>query len=834
MAAADDSAKGRSRATMRSMKGLPSPRPRILDRYLVREMLAPFALGLLVFTFVLLIDQIPRLLGILVARSADLETILKVFLCLLPSIFAVTIPMAFLLGVLLAFGRMAADSEIVALRAVGVSPTRLLVPVMMLAGATGLLTFYINAVALPAANQAYRELVFSLVVSGARTKVKPRAFTDDLLPGRMMLYVSDIASDTGQWKDLLIYDTRQPGENRLILAKTGELVIDKAKHSVRVELRQGSQHSFFPADPAEYRPQPFGRMGFDLPFDEFFPKRNTTLARGDREMTLPELARQIGALKAQGKPRSEWGRFAVEWHKKFAIPTACIVFGLLGLALSLGSKKEARSSAFALSIAVIFVYYILIRLGEQAGDTGMMSPFLSMWGANLVLGAMAIALLWLNLREAAFDPLDPSHYLTWVPKIRRQRAARPAPGRTEAPGVAARPVVILRIPRLTLRFPSLLDRYIARNWVSHFLLVLLAFASIYFLAEFMDLVDDFQHNRVKGVVVVHYYAFHIHQIFFTVAPVAILVGVLVTLGILARRNEVTAMKAGGISVYRAALPVVGMGLLASLSLYGMQEFLLPQTNKVAAMDFNVIKGRPAQSSDQFDRRWILASDSRFYNFDYMVERPGPRRAALAEPEVGGEFSLYGFSIYDVNPKTWNLRERLFASRAAWNPATRSYDLERGWRLGTGAHPSFRRFDAERVRVVGPEPGGEIEPPGYFKREKPPSDTMGFAELRTYVASLEARGFDVAGLKVQLHRKLAFPMVGLIMTLLGVPFSFVVARRGALYGIGVSIVIAIVYWAFLGTFEALGNNALLHPALAAWAPNVMFGAAGLYLLLTLDT
>ncbi len=131
-------------------------------------------------------------------------------------------------------------------------------------------------------------------------------------------------------------------------------------------------------------------------------------------------------MKANGKPQKDWGRFAVEWHKKFAIPFACIVFGLLGLALSLGSKKEARSAAFALSIAVIFVYYILIRLGEQAGDTGMLSPFLAMWGANIVLGSVALVLFWLNLREAAFDPLAPSHYMSFVPTVKRRKVRRGA------------------------------------------------------------------------------------------------------------------------------------------------------------------------------------------------------------------------------------------------------------------------------------------------------------------------------------------------------------------------------------------------------------------------
>jgi LPS export ABC transporter permease LptF/LPS export ABC transporter permease LptG len=810
----------------------PSP-PRLLDRYIVREMVAPSGIGLLVFTFVLLIDQIPRLLAVLVARSADFATILRVFLNLLPSILAVTIPMAFLLGVLLAFGRMASDSEIVALRAVGVSPTRLLTPVMMLAAVMTAVTFYVNAVALPAANQAHRELVFSLVVSKARTDVKPRTFTDSLLPGQMMLYVQDIEPDTGRWKNLLIHDTRDVREPKLILARTGELVVDKERQIVRVELGPGSQHSFFTADPREYNRTGFSSMGWDLPVDEFFPdRRKLLLSKGDREMNLPELGDKIADLRAKGKPRKEWGRFAVEWHKKFALPAACLVFGVLGLALSLGSKKEAKSSAFALSIGVIFVYYILIRLGEQAGDTGMMSPWLSMWGANLTLGALAAALLYVNHREAAFDPLDPAHYLALVPRVKRQRAARPAPARATAAG--ARPVVVVRIPRLTLRFPSLLDRYIARSWLSSVALVMLAFASIYFLGEFMDLIDDIQQHRVKGRVVFSYYAAHVWQIGFTVAPVAVLVGVLITLGLLARRNEITAMKAGGISVYRAAGPVLGMGLLSSLLLYGMQEWILPTTNKAAALDFNVIKGRPAQSSGQFDRRWVLASDERFYNFDYIVERAAPPRG-VAEPARGGDFdAIYGFSIYDVDPGTWDLRERLFAQRVAWDPAARTYDLETGWRRTTGPQTTFRPFTVERVRAIGRDPGGEIEPPSYFKREEKPSDTMGFGELRRYIASLESRGFDVTKLRVQLHRKLAFPAVGLVMTLLAVPFSFVVARRGALYGIGIAIVIAIVYWAVLGTFEALGNSALLHPALAAWAPNLVFGAAGLYLILTLET
>jgi lipopolysaccharide export system permease protein len=816
-------------------------RPPLLDTYIVREIVPPTSVGLLVFTFILLLDSIPKLLSILVSRGAEPYTIFRVFLNLLPSIFAVTIPMAFLLGVLLAFGRLASDSEIVAMRASGVSPLRLLGPVLVLCLLTGGITFYINSVALPAANQAHRELVFSLVVSKA-TAVRPRVFTDDLVP-QMVVYVADIPADTGLWQNVFIYDVRTSQKPALILAQTGSLKKDTDRHQVWLELGRGVRHNFDPAQPSQYVQERFKEARFPLPFEEFFPK--VPLSKGDREMTLPELARKVRDLRAEGKPAKEYARFEVEWHKKFAIAAACLVFGVLGLSLSLGSRKEARSAAFGLSIAVIFIYYVLIRMGEQAGDTGLMPPFLAMWGANIVLGGVAIGLLTLNHREAAFDPLDPSHYTAWLPQIRRGRgAAAPIPGRRRAAHPGRRTTVVVRIPRLAVHFPSLLDRYIARAYLGHMALVMAAFCSIYFLAEFMDLFDDIQQNRVKGKVVFHYYAYHIFWIAHMMAPMSVLVSVLVTYGVLSRRNEITAMKAGGISLYRASAPVLAMAALASSALYGLQEFVLPTTNRIAAMDFNVIKGRPPQSSGHLDRRWILGTDNRFYNYDYLAENTR-LLTGVAEGGSRKDFSLYGLSIFDVDPKAWELVDRLYAARAAWNGD--SYDLERGWRLtllqpqpsgdksGSAravdrgpekAQPDFRAFNTARTR--------EIEKPSYFRREERPSDTQGFGELRATIASLEALGFDVTPLQVQLHRKLAFPVVAVVMTLIGIPFAFVVARRGALYGIAISIVIAIVYWACLETFQALGNNALLTPILAAWAPNLLFGAAGLYLMLTLET
>jgi LPS export ABC transporter permease LptF/LPS export ABC transporter permease LptG len=791
-------------------------RPTLIDWYVVAEILPPTGLGLVLFSFILLLQHITQLTAILISRGADLPTIVEIFLNLMPSILATTVPMAFLLGVLLAFGRLASDCEIVALRASGVSASRLLRPVVLLSFITGAVTFYIMSVALPAANQAFREVFYSLVVSKARSGLKPRVFTDDLVPG-MVLYISDISAQTGQWSDVFVHDAREPLKPRVILARSGRLVIDKDRRSVELHLQKGVRYTFAQARPEVYDQDHFRSAAFPLPFDQIFPK--VPLAKGDRELTLAELSAKIRELRRQGRTRRDTAPFEVEWHKKFAIPAACLVFGLLGLGLSLGSKKEARSAAFGISIAVIFVYYVFIRLGEQGGDTGLLPPLVAMWGANAVLGGVAVVLLALNQREAGFDPLDPSHYTSWLPRLRR---ARPAPPRTSS---SSRVVVVLKLPRPSVPLPSLLDRYVARTLAGHFALVLAGFWAIFLLAHFMDLFDDIQQNRVKGSVVLHYYAFYSPHIVQLVMPVAGLVTVLVTFGVMGRRNEITAMKAGGISVYRATLPSLVMGALGSAFLLLLGEFVLPYTNRIAQMDFNVIRGRPPQSSSPLERRWILGSDGRIYNYDYLVEVARFEAGAAAEGRRR-DITLYGLSVYDIDPAGWDLSDRLYAARAVWDPYRGGYDLERGWRLSFRRQPPFRTFETARTR--------EIEPPSYFRREQPESDSLRYQELSDHIAALEKLGLDVTTLKVQLHRKLAFPAVSVVIALIGIPFAFTVGRRGALYGIGISIVIAIVYWACLGIFEALGNNALLPPLLAAWAPNVVFALVGLYMMLTLET
>ncbi|MFN8091345.1 MAG: LptF/LptG family permease [Vicinamibacteria bacterium] len=487
-----------------------------------------------------------------------------------------------------------------------------------------------------------------------------------------------------------------------------------------------------------------------------------------------------------------------------------------------------------------FVYYVLIRMGEQAGDTGLLSSWLSMWGANIVLGVIAAALLVLNHREAAFDPLDPRalHELGAPGAAGAGARGHPRAGPGDRSlagggGHADPPHDPPLPPSSTATSPD----PGCRTSPSSFL----AFTSIYVLGEFMDLIDDIQQNHVKER----------RSPLLPVSPVDDRLHGRAdrgarrrpaTLGLLARRNRDHRHEGGrGERVYRAAGPVLGMGLLASLALYGLQEFVLPSTTAAAAPSSTSSRaGRPSRPTSSPDWRWLVASDDRFYNFDYIVERDRPpaqwRRGAPAGR--GGEFSVYGLSIYDVEPKTWDLRERTFVARATWISASRSYDLEHGWRRTEAAQSSYQPFVHRRVR------GDRRRGPR--RRDRAPAVLQAGGETLRHDGLRRApclhrlargpglRRGEAAGAFPA--RKIAFPMVGLVMTLLAVPFSFVVARRGALWpasGSGDRDRDRLLGRA-LGIFEALGNNAYLHPALAAWAPNLIFGAAGLYLILTLET
>jgi LPS export ABC transporter permease LptG len=315
-------------------------------------------------------------------------------------------------------------------------------------------------------------------------------------------------------------------------------------------------------------------------------------------------------------------------------------------------------------------------------------------------------------------------------------------------------------------------------------------------------------------VVANYYRYLIPQVIYLMLPLSILVATLVNFGLLTKTNQITAIKATGISLYRIAVPVLLAAILTSAGMFVLEDFYLPQTNQRQDAFRNQIKGKPAQTYYRPDRQWIFGQGERIYNYRFFD----------ADRDV-----FANLSVFELDPKTFKLTRRIYATRAFWEGHLHRWVLEQGW---------VRALEGDRVTAYTPFAVSTFdeltEEPPYFKKEVKPSAQMSAFELRRYISDLSQSGFDVVRLSVQFYRKFSYPMMAFVVVLIGVPFSFSTGSKGALSGIALSIGIAIVYLSTAGLFEAMGNLSQLPPIVAAWSPDVLFGLGGVYMLLRMRT
>jgi LPS export ABC transporter permease LptG len=286
----------------------------------------------------------------------------------------------------------------------------------------------------------------------------------------------------------------------------------------------------------------------------------------------------------------------------------------------------------------------------------------------------------------------------------------------------------------------------------------------------------------------------------------VLVAVLVTFGVLTKHNEVTAFKACGVSLHRLAVPVLAISGTFSAGLFAFDHYYLPDTNRKQDALRNEIKGKPVQTYLNPTQKWIFGRSWRIYYYKYFDS---------------SEHSMAAVSVYQLDPKTFDLRREISAERAQWQPSLHTWIFQNGWVREIGG--KFERFQVRTFPELD-------EPPDYFLKKLEQDKQMNFQELDAYITDLQQSGFDTVRLRVQLQKKFSVPLFALIMAMISVPFAFLVGNRGAMAGIGVSIGVAMAYWGIGQLFEQVGNANQLPPGLAAWSPDVLFALAGAYLLL----
>ncbi|GAB7026989.1 LPS export ABC transporter permease LptF [Geotalea toluenoxydans] len=385
-----------------------------LYRYIFKEIPPPFFLGVVTFTFVLLMGRLLRLTDMVVTKGVPLGDVLRMILYLLPSFLLVTIPMAFLLAILLAFGRLSGDSEIIAMKASGISLYGLLPPVFSLAVITYLAGAFITIYAVPKGNTAFKDLLVTVVENRVSLGVKEKVFNGDF-PG-IVIYCDGYDERTQVMSGIIIQDERDPLEPSTIMAGHGTINADHASRSVRLHLAGGSIH------------RTAGREGYRLvQFSDYdlhinLSQASQSVKRDERDMSLAELRTNWNSNSFDNKGRLE---MRLEYHRRFSLPFACLIFTLVGMPLGIQNQRSGKAAGFAVSIFLLLFYYIILSACKTLGERELLNTFLAAWVPNLLFVVFGVYLFRKTAAEEKIPLFDYlSRFASWASRLTKRGPSR--------------------------------------------------------------------------------------------------------------------------------------------------------------------------------------------------------------------------------------------------------------------------------------------------------------------------------------------------------------------------------------------------------------------------
>ncbi len=806
---------------------------KILTRYILKEMIGPTLLGFGFYTFIIMMKQLFDYAGMIIKRSLPAATVGKLLFLSLPWIVVLTVPMSLLFGILIAVGRLSADSEVIAMRALGISTRTIYKPVFLFSFCVFLINLYLMNVVQPRGNTKLQSLRAEVFTSSVEKEIQPRVFYDEY--ENLVIYINDVDARNGQWKGVFVADNRSEESTeaaaartgqiipsaaasaasaaqatsgqKIIVADTGSLSIVKKSKQVWLNLQRAQTHVFDPRKPEKYDLNRNATQRILLPDRFAQTDTNLKLARSLRELTLPELIEQARLLSHTDPIAYRLAK--VEIQKKFAIPFACLAFGIVGLPLGITNRRGGKSSGFSLSIGIILIYYVMLNNGEALAAAGKIGPAVGMWAPNVLLVIFGIYLVRRANRETGAQRRGVFQVLaSLIEKLASRRSAKAA-----ARGERRREERPSFLSDIDLAFPNILDRYVLREFAKILGLVLISTAVLIMIIDYTEIAGDIREHHIPFPVVISYYRFLFFQVLNWTLPISVLVSTLVTFGMLAKNNEVTALKANGVSLYRVAVPVVALAIVISFLSYFLLDFVLPYSNQRYDALHNQIKGKQQiTSSGAQQKQWYLGKGHYIFNF-------------LSYNKASKELSQV--QIFEFEPP-FHLTRRVWAKRARFDGT--GWVFENGW---------IRSFDekgesSSYTPILNPARLQYVEQPDDFATDVKLPDQMTYNQLHRYIKNVKRSGYAAEELSVKLYQKTSWPFISLVMALIALPFAFRIGKRGALYGIGIALVLGIVYWMFFAIFTKFGEVGSLPAMLSAWSANILFAMVAVYLFLHVET
>jgi len=750
------------------------------DKYILKEIAAPFGVGLAIYTFTLLINMIFILSHTLISKGATTFTIFKILLYLLPDLLAFTIPMATLMGVLAGMSRMSTDSEIVALRTMGVSNFRILKPIIMFSVITWIVSSVLIMYIAPESNYQFQKLKTRIMLSRAMSNIKPRTFNREF--PTYVLYFNDIDNRTNEWKDVFLYSRRDRKRDNIILAETGRVIQDKDKRKSYFALKNATLHSFEKKNPGKN----YFTTSHINSSEEIPELMNIKQARQSQQLIFPDLIK-----KMEENPDNIL--LAREYHRKFALPFACLALGFLALSLGISTKKGGKVSGFIISLGIIFIYYTTITTFQNLVVKKIVSPFLGMWAPNIFLLASGIIFYFYSSKEKSLNwekIFTPFRRLTQVFHGDRGSSI----------GNTSRSRIFKRT-----------DFYIMKKMISMLILIFMSLILVFYIVRIVELIDSVIENNVPFYHVFKYVYYNTPEMISFVLPVSILTSVLLTFSLMSKNNEITAVQVSGISLYRIALPAIFLGILLSIGYFMIQEKITPGANKKAMKTLDTIYKRKTNTELEFDKFWVSGENNFLYFYDFLEKSKNRYR----------NFTAIQF---DDN---FDMKLRFTSKFALWaNQDT--LILKDGFirKFKDNIPEEYTEFVSESLKI----PGGK----SLFLKKISFPQHMNISQLKEYIAYLKNNRSDPGRYEAKLYYKYSFPFSSLIMVLIAIPFSFKMGKRGTLYGIGIAVGISMIFWGIFGISSAMGSSGILSPFISAFAPIILFSTISIWLFINIKT
>ncbi|MEP6569125.1 MAG: LptF/LptG family permease [Acidobacteriota bacterium] len=755
---------------------------KLIARYIIRAALPYVLLSLVLLTAILFTQQTGRFAELAIYTELPISLASEIAVALLPSVLILTLPVAVLAGIVIGMSRMGSDSEIIAIRAAGVGTWSMLWPALVIGLAATAATTYLHLKEAPEAARDLRRVALQGALRKLDSPVEPRTFNTEI-PG-YVIYVRDGDKTQGSWGRVFIYAQLADGSTRVVTARSGR--IDSSNDRAELVLSDASAMKF---------PKPeSGQSDYVV---ERLEQLRITINTGraallesfsQKDLQTEELDwNGITQQLHSGSPEQE--REAQRTlNRRLALSATPLVFALFGGLLGMRVKRGGRGAGVLLSIAVVVVYYLTTLLGESLAKNNTVSALTGEWLATGLMLLLSL-LLW------RFDRIPKFTF------IRRRLTKREATRESNRPTLPAHTLGAGRSG-----FPSLLDTSLFRTLTISFVVGFVSLVSIFIIFTLFELWRFIASNKVPAMIVGKYLLFLLPLVAVELFPATMLITVLITYALLARTNEAIAWWASGQSVYRLMMPGLLFAVAAGAGTWLVQEHLMPPANvRQEALRARIRGGQPRAITGT-GRQWLASIENRrIYSYEFD-EQTG----VLNEP-----------AIYELDDEAVHLRRVTTGKLGTWTANNQLLIKDAETVSLTGM--VIERQHAPETLIAG------VDPPQVFRPTVDKPSQLSVLALASYLKAAKQRGVDVSALALALQRKYVNPFSVLVMAFIGMPLALAFGRRGAIVALCVAVGVSVAYWGVGGGFQQLGNHGLLPPEVAAWAPPVIFAAAGTYFL-----